>query len=166
MNALLNRWRPALVPPTPHEPAEPSAGADTRPLHGDLVLGSGARLSLAERFDGDRAQVDGELCGSLKVRQFVLGRGARMQGHVSCDSAQVRGRFEGELRVRGKLIVFASGKIEGKVRFAEVQVWKGGDISGNVMRHEDAAQRDTPPRQRGALFLPTRAVLTDDSAQG
>lgn len=157
MNALLNRWRPSLV--TPPSDADPAADA---PLRGAFSLGPGARLNLAERFEGERAQIDGELCGALKVRHFILGRGAQMQGHVSCESAQVRGRFEGELRVRGKLIVFASGKVEGKVRFAEVQVWKGGEISGNVMRHEDAAQRDAPPRQRGALFLPTRAVLSAD----
>lgn len=158
MNALLKNWRPALVPPAP----EPT---DHVP-RGELALGPGARLSLAERFEGESAQIDGELSGALKVRRFVLGRGASMQGHVSCENAQVRGRFEGELRVRGKLVVFASGRVEGKVRFAEVQVWKGGEISGNVMRHEEAAQRPMP-RQRGALFLPTVAVLSprdDDSA--
>jgi cytoskeletal protein CcmA (bactofilin family) len=139
-----------------------SGGAEAASCAGSLVLGAGGRLSLSERFVGESAQIDGEVAGSLKVTRFTLGRNGVFRGHVSCDSAQIRGRFEGELRVKGKLIVFASGRAEGKLRFGDIQVWKGGTVAGNVMRHhQECPTPISRSRHRAALFMPTMAVLSN-----
>ena len=143
-----------------------SGGAQAEPCKGNLVLGEGGRLSLSDRFVGESAQIDGEVAGSLKVTRFTLGRNGVFRGQVSCDSAQIRGRFEGELRVKGKLIVFASGHAEGKLWFGDIQVWKGGTVVGNVMRHhQECLAPVSRGRHRAALFLPTMSVLSSSAQE-
>jgi cytoskeletal protein CcmA (bactofilin family) len=46
--------------------------------------------------------------------------------------AEVRGRFEGELTARKRLVVFASGKVSGKIRYGKVSIEDGGEIAGDV----------------------------------
>jgi cytoskeletal protein CcmA (bactofilin family) len=70
-------------------------------------------------------------------------------GTVAVDSAEVYGTIEGEITVRKQLVVHATGRLSGKIRYARIQVEEGAEISGEI-----SVLDKTPP---GAL--PKRTIL-------
>jgi cytoskeletal protein CcmA (bactofilin family) len=53
-------------------------------------------------------------------------------GNAGIDIAEIRGRFEGELTVRKQLVIHASGRVTGKIRYGRLTVEDGGEISGDI----------------------------------
>ena len=53
-------------------------------------------------------------------------------GNAEFDVAEIRGEFEGELTVRQKLVVYASGRVNGKVRYGKLVIEEGGQLTGDV----------------------------------
>ena len=53
-------------------------------------------------------------------------------GKAGIDVAEIRGRFEGELTARKQLIIRATGKLSGKVRYGKVAIEEGGELSGDI----------------------------------
>jgi len=53
-------------------------------------------------------------------------------GKAGIDVAEIRGRFEGELTARKQLVIRATGKVSGKVRYGKVAIEEGGEISGDI----------------------------------
>lgn len=66
-------------------------------------------------------------CDDLQIAQTGLFRGT-----ASIGEADIRGRYEGMLVVR-TLIVRATAKVTGKIRYAQLQIERGGQISGDVV---------------------------------
>ncbi len=54
------------------------------------------------------------------------------KGTVEIAEAEIAGRFEGELTVRGRLRVRATGRVHGVIRYAELEVDMGGQLLGDV----------------------------------
>jgi len=59
------------------------------------------------------------------------------EGKVEIDVAEIKGRFEGELTARGRLVVRRTGQVIGRIRYAELEIERGGRISGDVELIED-----------------------------
>ena len=53
-------------------------------------------------------------------------------GSAEFDIAEIRGEFDGDLTVRQKLVVYASGRVTGKVRYGKLVIEEGGQLSGDV----------------------------------
>ena len=53
-------------------------------------------------------------------------------GVVAVDSAEIHGRLEGELTVRKQLVVHATGRLSGKIRYARIKVEEGAELSGEI----------------------------------
>ena len=62
---------------------------------------------------------------------YVEGRDI-FNGKVDVDVAEVRGTFQGELTARKKLVIHASGRVAGKIRYGKMLVQEGGEMSGDV----------------------------------
>ena len=54
------------------------------------------------------------------------------KGSASIDDAEVRGRFEGNLVVRKRLLIRASGRVSGTIRYGQIEIECGGQISGDI----------------------------------
>jgi cytoskeletal protein CcmA (bactofilin family) len=54
------------------------------------------------------------------------------QGTIAVDNAEVHGRFEGELTVRKQLIIHATGRVSGKIRYAKIKVEEGAELTGDL----------------------------------
>lgn len=54
------------------------------------------------------------------------------KGSVEIDEADLAGRFEGELVVRGRMRVRSTGRVFGTIRYGELEVEAGGQIIGDV----------------------------------
>ncbi len=66
-------------------------------------------------------------CGEIEIAET-----GTFKGEAEIDTADISGTFEGSLTVRKLLIVRASGRITGTIRFGEIEVERGGQIIGDV----------------------------------
>lgn len=58
-------------------------------------------------------------------------RGA-FKGSAEIDIAEIRGAFDGKLTVRQKLVIYATGKVTGQIRYGKVVIEEGGQLSGDI----------------------------------
>lgn len=48
------------------------------------------------------------------------------------DIAEIHGHFEGELTARQQLLIHATGRVSGKIRYGKILIEEGGELSGDV----------------------------------
>jgi cytoskeletal protein CcmA (bactofilin family) len=79
----------------------------------------------------DRLVVEGTVKANIRdCREIAIAEGGLFTGSASVETAEISGRFEGELSVSGRLIIRASGKVSASVRYREIEIERGGEISG------------------------------------
>src|SRR5204862_5274227 len=80
--------------------------------------------------DCDTLVVEGRVEASMDSRVIQIAEHGVFVGKAGIDVAEIRGRFEGELTARKQLIIRATGKLSGKVRYGKVAIEVGGEIYG------------------------------------
>ena len=65
-------------------------------------------------------------------RAIQIAEQGAFKGTADIEVAEIRGSFEGELTVRGRLVGHATGRVSGKVRYGKLLVQEGGEIVGDV----------------------------------
>jgi cytoskeletal protein CcmA (bactofilin family) len=164
---LLNRLRgkslPAVAGPAPlSQPSRRHTDTASIGLRtfsrtaGTFTLGADVIIKAADKITCKTATIEGELNATMDVGTLSIARGGVMHGVVHANNAEIRGEFDGELIVRGKLVIFSTARVTGKVRFAEVVLWKGGHVAGNVKRLARADSGKNPSRKhRPELVSPS-----------
>ena len=121
-------------------PATNKHEADTR----KLIVGREISLS-GEITACDRLVVEGSVEANLaNCRDIDIAETGLFKGSASIDDAEVRGRFEGTLNVRRRLLIRASGKVIGTVRYGQIEIECGGQISGDIQAQPVAEAGETP----------------------
>ncbi|HVM79725.1 MAG TPA: polymer-forming cytoskeletal protein [Stellaceae bacterium] len=124
---------PASPTPIPRErPREdlPPTGERTQAASRTLVVGREIVLS-GEISACDRLVVEGTVKANIRdCREIAIAEGGLFTGSASVETAEISGRFEGELSVSGRLMLRASGKVSASVRYREIEIERGGEISG------------------------------------
>ena len=64
--------------------------------------------------------------------RISIGESGRFKGSISLDEAEIRGRFEGSLTVRKRILIRSSGVVAGTIRCGQIEIECGGQISGDV----------------------------------
>ena len=146
-----------LSPPRPFEtPARRIGEGHTTPMiptpkrdteQRRLIVGREISLT-GEITSCDRLIVEGSVEANLNnCREVEIAETGLLKGTAAIDDAEIRGRFEGNLTVRKRLLIRATGKITGSVRYGQLEVECGGQISGDIQAQpltEEAELR--PPR--------------------
>lgn len=152
--------RPATLPPTPKAPPR-RAKAAAQPIPRDgrpnsrqapgqipgqipghtLVVGRDIRLT-GEISACHRLVVEGSVEADLTdTHTLEIGDTGYFHGSATVENCVVSGNFDGDLTVSGLLAVRAGGRVGGAVRYAEIEVERGGRISGRTDVQEP---RDVP----------------------
>ena len=97
-----------------------------------LIVGPDIKLKGAEITDCDTLVVEGRVEASMDSRVIQIAEHGVFVGKAGIDVAEIRGRFEGELTARKQLVIRATGKVSGKVRYGKVAIEEGGEISGDI----------------------------------
>ena len=71
------------------------------------------------------------------------------KGSAEVDDADIAGRFEGDLVVHGRLRVRASGSVEGRIQYGELEVESGGRMVGDIQA--STTPRLNPPLESSRL---------------
>jgi cytoskeletal protein CcmA (bactofilin family) len=118
------------APPAATPKTEPSAvAAHSR----KLIVGQGISLS-GEINACDRLVVEGTVKVVLNrtVAIEITETGVFTDGKAEVEDAEISGVYEGELTVRGRLLIRATGRVSGTVHYRELEIEKGGKLSGSL----------------------------------
>lgn len=122
----------STAPATPAKPNVIDAGSKR------LIVGQGIRLS-GEITACDRLVVEGTVEVTLnETRAVEIAETGRFTGGCEVEEAEISGVYEGELTVRNRLLIRSTGRVKGTVRYGEIEVERGGRLSGSVSQLEPA----------------------------
>jgi cytoskeletal protein CcmA (bactofilin family) len=143
--------KPAVV--TPPQPAQPGSKSETATRK--LVVGRGIVFS-GEITSCDCLVVEGTVKANIAgCHDINIAKGGLFTGSASVESAEIRGRFEGALNVSGRLLVHANGKVAAEVRYHQLEVERGGEISGQIQAQ--GATAGQPAQVQAPTPMPRRA---------
>ncbi|MGQ0511729.1 MAG: bactofilin family protein [Betaproteobacteria bacterium] len=132
-------------PSSPAAPAAPSPAAKPgERKEARLVVGPDIKMKGVEVADCDTLQVEGRIEATLDARLLQISEHGVFAGTVAVDVAEIHGRLEGELTVRKQLILHATGRVTGKVRYARIKVEEGAELCGDIGMVEKAAMAGAP----------------------
>jgi cytoskeletal protein CcmA (bactofilin family) len=97
-----------------------------------LIVGPNIKLKGVEIDDCDTLVVEGRVEATMVSRVIQIAEHGSFRGTADIEVAEIRGGFEGELTVRGRLVIHSTGRIAGKIRYGKLLVQEGGEISGDV----------------------------------
>ncbi len=167
-----DRARTETPRPEPARPAAPEkAGRSSEDSVSKLIVGPDIKLKGAEITDCDTLVVEGRVEAAMDSRVIQIAEHGVFVGKAGIDVAEIRGRFDGELTARKQLVIRATGRVSGKIRYGKVAIEEGGELSGDVGALEakgpaavhamaDAERKGTasvaaplpPPAPAGTLF--------------
>ena len=96
-----------------------------------LIVGKGLVVT-GEIKDCDCLVVEGEVSAEISCKELKIAAGGLFAGTAAVNNAEVIGRFEGELKVTERLVVRASGSVSGELRYQQIEIERGGQISGRI----------------------------------
>ncbi|GBD44560.1 hypothetical protein HRbin40_02049 [bacterium HR40] len=146
------RPQPEAKPDLPRRQGDAAAAGERRtspaPTATDgkrLIVGQGISLS-GEITACDRLVVEGSVQVTLNQTRAIeiTETGRFTNGKAEVEEAEISGVYEGDLIVRNRLLIRSTGRVTGNVRYGEIEIERGGRISGNVSMLEGTAGASTP----------------------
>ena len=97
-----------------------------------LIVGREICLS-GEITACDTLVVEGQVEANLNdSHRIEITESGCFKGKVDIAIAEIKGRFEGELIARERLIIYKTGRVTGTVTCSEIEIERGGIMSGTV----------------------------------
>lgn len=117
---------PVAVPSNSAKPGQSSPDPKTLIVGRDIALNG--EISTCNRLIVE-GKVEAALsdCTSIEIAESGLFKGA-----AEVQEADIRGRFEGKLTVKGRLMVRSAGLITGEICYGQLEVECGGQVAGTV----------------------------------
>ena len=113
--------------------SSPAAATSTAKEGGSkLTVGPNIKLKGVEITDCDTLVVEGLVEATMDSRLMQISEQGAFKGSAEIDIAEIHGQFDGNLTVRDKLMIYATGKVTGKIRYGKVVIEEGGQLSGEI----------------------------------
>jgi cytoskeletal protein CcmA (bactofilin family) len=97
-----------------------------------LTVGPNIKLKGVEITDCDTLVVEGMVEATMDSRVIQIAEQGAFKGSAEIDIAEIRGVFDGNLTAREKLVIYATGRVTGKIRYGKLVVEEGGQLSGEI----------------------------------
>jgi cytoskeletal protein CcmA (bactofilin family) len=125
------------VPATPATaataPTAPAANTvSVKEGESKLTVGPNIKLKGVEITDCDTLVVEGSVEATMDSRVIQISERGSFKGSAEIDIAEIHGQFDGNLTVRQRLVIYATGKVTGRVRYGKVVIEEGGQLSGEI----------------------------------
>lgn len=117
-----------------------------------LIVGPNIKLKGVEITDCDTLVVEGMVEATMDSRLMEIAEQGSFKGSAEIDIAEIRGQFDGNLTVRQKLVIYATGRVTGQIRYGKVVIEEGGQLTGDIQ--SGAAHNPKP----GKVTKPELAV--------
>ena len=151
---------PSAIPtaPTPLSQRPPDAPGRRSEGHGVPIIPTPKRDEMRRLMVGREISLTGEItsCERLIVegnveanltncREVELTETGLLKGTAAIEDADIRGRFEGTLTIRKRLLIRSTGKVSGTIRYGQLEIELGGQISGDIQAQPAADDGDIRP---------------------
>jgi cytoskeletal protein CcmA (bactofilin family) len=137
-------WKPqntTVQNPAPAQKADSVSQTATR----KLVVGRGIVFS-GEIKSCDCLVVEGTVKANIAdCHDINIAEGGLFTGSASVDRAEIRGRFEGTLAVAEHLLIHSTGRVAAEVRYNQIEIERGGEISGTIQAQASGATVPAKP---------------------
>lgn len=120
---------PVIVSPAP---LGQQSAAENKTSEARLIVGPDVKLKGAEILDCDTLVVEGRVEATMDSRVIRIAEQGSFTGKVSIDIAEIHGSFDGELTARCQLIIHATGRVSGKIRYGKLVIDEGGELCGDI----------------------------------
>jgi cytoskeletal protein CcmA (bactofilin family) len=117
----------AAAPTAPAANAAPVTEGESK-----LTVGPNIKLKGVEITDCDTLVVEGSVEATMDSRVIQISERGSFKGSAEIDIAEIRGTFDGTLTARQKLVIYATGKVTGHVRYGKVVIEEGGQLAGEI----------------------------------
>lgn len=130
--------------PMPGAPAPTPSSSGARPAPAPVSQRGLSTLSSDLQFDGNISgggdlQIDGAIKGDVRVGRLIVGETGAVEGGVSADYVEVRGRIVGN--VSGKQVkLIATAYVDGDITAEQLSIDIGAYFQGRVLQ----GRRDAP----------------------
>lgn len=82
----------------------------------------------------DRLVVEGTVDAKLtNVHTVEVAETGSFKGGAEIQDAIISGLFDGDLNVKNRLVIRSTGRVNGKITYGEIEVERGGQLSGEIL---------------------------------
>ena len=121
------------------------SGSPMRALRRTMIVGAHVSMSGDISFC-DRLIVGGIVEATLhECRDFEISVGGTFKGNAVVTDADIRGRFEGDLVARKKVIIHPTACVSGAITYGEIEIRSGAEVAGILMPDKKAGTTWLPP---------------------
>ena len=110
-------------------------------------LSVGREITLSGEINScDKLFIEGSVEANLtNCRDVDIAESGLFKGSAAIEEAEVRGRFEGNLTVRKRLLIKATGRVSGTIRYGQIEIECGGQISGDIQAQAAGESGEVTP---------------------
>jgi cytoskeletal protein CcmA (bactofilin family) len=140
-----------------------TASAATESGGSKLTVGPNIKLKGVEITDCDTLVVEGTVEATMDSRVIQIAEQGAFRGSAEIDIAEIHGKFDGNLTVRDKLVIFSTGQVSGTIRYGKIVIEEGGQLSGDIQvgtgkSTAPASVGGSAPRSATSLSSPSPAA--------
>ena len=103
---------------------------------GNILVCSGVSVN-GEINAPNEVIVNGKHTGKIAAGKISVKNGGGVDGETSVETADIEGNYDGNLQVAGTLSVSSSGVAKGEIRYKDLEIALGGNISGTIAEMSD-----------------------------
>jgi len=140
----------ASAQPAP-APAAPKSASASDSSGSKLTVGPNIKLKGVEITDCDTLVVEGTVEATMDSRVIQISEHGAFKGSAEIDIAEIHGEFNGTLTVRQKLVIYSTGKVNGKIRYGKLVVEEGGQLAGEIEAGFSASSSSSTQRAAAPL---------------
>jgi cytoskeletal protein CcmA (bactofilin family) len=130
---------------------------------GNLIIGEGVTVT-GTFVIPNKAVINGSLNGELTADEIMVGKAGKLTGKIAARNADVHGETHDTLTIANHLILRSTGKIHGRATYGELEIERGGLVSGTVLP-DDAASSSPAAGLRPSTASPATSAPVPPQAQ-
>lgn len=110
-----------------------------------MLVGANVSISGEIRFC-DRLVVAGTVEASLhECRELEITVGGSFKGNATVATAEIKGRFEGDLVANKRLAIQSTAYVSGSITYIELEIRTGAEVAGILMPKKKNRMESLPP---------------------
>ena len=107
-----------------------------------LMIGEGVTITGTIKANNE-VTIQGTIDGDIECNSVTINKSGIVKGKIKTEIMTVEGKTEGEINVNYVLDIKSEGNVSGKIFYGELQIDKGGKISGEINhRDKDSKQEE------------------------
>lgn len=123
---------------------QPQPEAPKRPAKAASLLAAGMTVEGSILSDSELT-VEGIVRGDIKVARLTIGEGGQVEGSVTSEAVECRGRVIGSITAK-QVRLYASAHIDGDITHEQLAMESGAFFQGRSLKFQRAAQAAPRPQ--------------------